>query len=176
MSFLGDLKDLSIYEILQLLSNGRHTGFLTLTHNREKARILFNRGRIVYASSYPDSRLGNTLVRKGLLSITDLKSILREQRQMTDKQPFGSIILQKELLSEEILESEIKNQVMEVIKKFSSWNSGLFYFNGGENSHASLLLNHGLSVDYLLLENSRIYDEEMSSLPASTALLPSHED
>ncbi|RJO65495.1 MAG: DUF4388 domain-containing protein [Myxococcales bacterium] len=43
----GSLADLSLVDVVQLLSNGQKTGMLTLTREREEARIYFNAGLVV---------------------------------------------------------------------------------------------------------------------------------
>ena len=51
MGFVGRLEDLSLTDIIQILSLGKRTGKLTLTRRKQQGLIVFLNGGIVYCRS-----------------------------------------------------------------------------------------------------------------------------
>ena len=50
MAIRGSLKEASLPDVLQLLSMGKKTGCLSVTHRSNFGYIYFDKGRICYAS------------------------------------------------------------------------------------------------------------------------------
>ena len=51
MAIKGSLKEASLPDVLQLLSMGKKTGCLSVTHRNNFGYIYFDKGRICYARS-----------------------------------------------------------------------------------------------------------------------------
>ena len=68
MSLVGNLEDLGLGEILQIVSLSRKSGVLTLCSRGREGNIVFRQGQVIRATS-PAYRegLGEVLVRKGLI-------------------------------------------------------------------------------------------------------------
>ena len=80
MSLEGRLEDLGLSDIFQIISLSKRSGVLTLIRKEGTARLVFRHGQVVFASSDSTSRLGFTLVRKGIISNEDLEFALRMQK------------------------------------------------------------------------------------------------
>ena len=69
MAIKGSLREESLPDVLQLLSMGKKTGCLSVTHKQQFGTIHFERGRISHAAIVNRrDRLGDILVKHGLVS------------------------------------------------------------------------------------------------------------
>jgi len=160
MSLEGRLEDLSLPDIFQIISLSKRSGVLTVIRKEGTGRLVFNQGQIIYASSDNKSRLGYTLVRKGIITNQDLENGLRIQKVKGSKKPLGTILVEMDVLSQEILEKEIKEHVIEVLRDLLRWEHGSFHFELGATSEEAIILKSGLSTEFLLLEATRLQDED----------------
>ncbi len=72
MSLVGNLEDLALTDILQIVSLSRKSGVLGLHRDEVEAKVFFRNGLVVAAkvSDFPLD-LGSFLARKGLLTAVD---------------------------------------------------------------------------------------------------------
>jgi tetratricopeptide (TPR) repeat protein len=159
MAIEGSLADVSLADICQLLSLGRKTGCLTVTDRSNFGYVYFKKGRVVYASvlNRPD-RLGEILVKNGVIHPEDLSKAIQHQEQEGQKK-LGEILLGFGMISSEDLQKWVTVQVEEAVYHLFSWNQGTFQFNPGELPDESQVLLVTLNADGLLLEGARRVDE-----------------
>ena len=105
----------------------RRTGLLHFNRDAERHSVRFLKGSIVHArTNVKEDRLGETLVRKGLLSAGDLKRatgfVLR------DKKRLGQVLQQLGILDQDKLEDALALQVREILLKVFSWQEGSYAF------------------------------------------------
>lgn len=160
MSLEGRLEDLSLPDIFQIINLSKRSGVLTVIRKEGTGRLVFNQGQVIYASSDNRSRLGYTLVRKGIITNEDLENSLRIQKVKGSKKPLGTILMEMDVLSREVLEKEIKEHIIEVIRDLLKWEHGSFHFELGATSEEEIVLKSGLSTEFLLLEATRLQDED----------------
>ncbi len=160
VSLLGSLEGIGVAEVLQVLSLRKRSGVLTLIGTRGTARILIYDGRVVYTCSETRSRLGYTLVLKSIVSLRELRGVLREQQNSEEHRPIGSLLLEKGLVRREDLEHEIREQILGVVRDLLRWETGIFCFHKSAPPPGALLVHEGLSTEFLLLEISRLRDVE----------------
>ena len=69
MAIEGQLKDVGLADICQLLAMGRKTGCLTVTDHSNFGYIYFEQGRVIFSTvlNRPD-RLGDVLVKNGVIT------------------------------------------------------------------------------------------------------------
>lgn len=160
MSLEGRLEDLGLPDIFQILSLSKRSGILTLIRKEGTARLVFSQGQIIFASEDSLPRLGYTLVKKQLITNENLEYALRVQKGRGSAKPIGTILTEMGALGKETLEQEIKTHVIEVIKELLGWESGSFHFELGSPLDDEIILNVGINTEFLLLEASRLRDEE----------------
>lgn len=160
MSLEGRLEDLSLPDIFQIISLSKRSGVLTMLRKEGTGRLVFNQGQVIYASSDNKSRLGYTLVRKGIITNEDLENGLRTQKGKGSKKPLGTILAEMDVLSREVLEKEIKEHIIEVIRDLLKWEHGSFHFELGAASEEEIILKSGMSAEFLLLDATRLQDED----------------
>src|ERR1700674_2797210 len=106
MSLEGRLEDLNLPDIFQIVSLSKRSGVLVVIRKEGTGRLVFNQGQVLYASSDNKSRLGYTLVRKGIITNEDLGNALQTQKAKRPKKPLGTILVEMDVLSPEVLENE----------------------------------------------------------------------
>ena len=122
----GQLADLSVPEILQLLRSASATGILTLVAGGARKAVYLKDGRIVFASSnLPNDRLGEILLREGKITVEEydgsIKAISKGKRQ-------GKALIEMGALSPKDLWEGVQFQVKEIVYSIFNWDEGQFHF------------------------------------------------
>lgn len=163
MSLEGRLEDLSLGDIFQIISLSKRSGVLTLIRKEGTARMVFTQGQVIFASSDTRSRLGYTLVRKGIISNEDLEQSLRMQKTKGSIKPIGTLLLEMGAIDQQTLEREIRDHVIQIIQDLLTWDTGSFHFELGPVPDEEVVLRVGLNTEFLLLEGARRGDEAKRS-------------
>ncbi len=161
MSLTGNLEDLGLGDILQIISLSRKSGSLRISSAAGEARIVFREGQVCGAqtpSSPPD--LCAMVTVSGTVSKDEYKSA--QEAAEADGRLVATVLLEQSLLSEDRLE-ELRREVIEtaVIEIFG-WLTGEFCFDIGteeEDASAELHVTTGINAQYLAMEASRQKDE-----------------
>src|SRR3954471_24293813 len=111
MAIKGSLKEASLPDVLQLLSMGKKTGCLSVTHRNNFGNIYFDKGRISYASIVNRrDRLGDMLVKNEVITQAQLDAAIAAQVKKRDKR-LGELLVEQESLSREKLPEFIRIQI-----------------------------------------------------------------
>lgn len=159
MALEGSLRDFGLADILQLIFFQRKTGMLALTSKMDKVRLLFVEGNIVSAESrkrIEANRLGKVLVKKGILSENDLRSVLEEQRRTNIK--IGNIVIRKGLADKETVQEVVKEQIKETVLQIFGWKQGTYEFKP-QGVPVDKELQISMDTQHILMEGLRILDE-----------------
>src|SRR5689334_12925284 len=158
MAIKGSLKEASLPDVLQLLSMGKKTGCLSVTHRNNFGNIYFDKGRISYASIVNRrDRLGDMLVKNGIITQTQLDAAIAKQSKQRDKR-IGELLIELESISREQLHEFIRIQIEEAVYYLFTWNQGTFNFEGEVVPEAQDLIV-SINPESLLLEGARRVDE-----------------
>lgn len=169
MSLVGNLEDLGLGDILQIVSLSRKSGVLSLQGRGREGRITFQNGQVIQAtSSIFRENLGDLLLRKGLVDFETLKQALILQRQSAHPQRIGAILAAHFGASLPVIDAIVKEQVEKIIYSFFGWSEGTFSFELGDPeelaatrfSPLQFMLDQGLNPQWLAMEGSRILDEK----------------
>jgi len=158
MAIRGSLKEASLPDVLQLLSMGKKTGCLSVTHRNSFGYIYFGKGRICYASIVNRrDRLGDMLVKLGTITQAELDAAILLQDRRRDKR-LGELLVEMGALSIEQLRDAIEVQIQEAVYFLFTWNQGTFNFEADVAPDAH---DHVVSInpESLLLEGARRVDE-----------------
>ena len=159
MSLEGRLEDLGLSDIFQIISLSKRSGALTIIRKEGTGRLVFNKGRLIYGSSDSVSRLGYTLIKKGLITTTELEKALRLQKTNEQRAPLGVVLERIGAISRDILQAELQNHLVEVVRDLLSWENGSFHFELGGAASSDIAMEEGLSMEFLLMEATRRQDE-----------------
>ncbi|PLX93348.1 MAG: hypothetical protein C0621_07760 [Desulfuromonas sp.] len=169
MSLVGNLEDLGLGDILQIVSLSRKSGILLLQSRNREGKIVFLDGQVIRAtSSVLSENLGDLLVRRGLLDIATLKEALLLQKKSEPPPRLGVILSERFSVSSETIEEVVRGQIEKIVYSFFAWNEGTFSFELGEPSELAatsfnplqFMLDSGLNPQWLAMEGSRILDEK----------------
>lgn len=126
----GRLEQTSLPAALRPLVRQKKTGLLRLTRGRAIKTVYLLEGRLIFATSNdPDDRLGEMLLRKGLIGYRALEesvaAIQKGKRQ-------GTILVESgEIRSRDLVEG-VTEQVQEIIYSLFEWEDGEWQFEEGD--------------------------------------------
>jgi tetratricopeptide (TPR) repeat protein len=142
----GDLAEGVVPDLLREIYVGRRDGTLNLVRGKERQSLRFRRGHIVNAhTNVLEERLGEMLVRRGLLSEADLvratETVVRDGRRL------GEVLGEMGLIDASGLEDAVALHVHEMLARVFSWHEGTFDFeeqaDGGPTEELTLKLSTG---------------------------------
>src|SRR5881397_58359 len=158
MAIKGSLKEASLPDVLQLLAMGKKTGCLSVTHRSNFGYIFFERGRISYASIVNRrDRLGDMLVKNGVISQGELDNAIAAQAKTRDKR-IGELLVEHGALAREELHQYVRRQIEEAVYFLFTWMQGTFNFEADVHPEEQDFLV-SINPESLLLEGARRMDE-----------------
>jgi len=158
MAIKGSLKEASLPDVLQLLAMGKKTGCLSVTHRSNFGYIFFEKGRISYASIVNRrDRLGDMLVKNGVISQNQLDAAIAAQVKHRDKR-IGELLVEQGALTREELHQYVRRQIEEAVYFLFTWMQGTFNFEADVHPEEQDLLV-SINPESLLLEGARRMDE-----------------
>ncbi|HSJ24397.1 MAG TPA: DUF4388 domain-containing protein [Longimicrobiales bacterium] len=158
MAIKGSLREASLADVCQLLALGQKSGCLSVADGSRFGQIYFERGRITYARIVNRrDRLGDILVRDGLLTQEQLDEVLQRQAQQPDRR-VGELLVATGHLSRADLTRYIQLQIEEAIYHLFTWSRGSFFFDvDARPDDADIIAS--INPETLLLEAARRVDE-----------------
>jgi hypothetical protein len=168
MSLVGNLEDLGLGDILQIVSLSRKSGELILRGPNREGRVVFKNGQVNRAVS-TDFRenIGDLLVRRGIVGIDVIKQAAELQRTICPSQRLGTILTERHGVDKEVIDTLVREQIEKIVYSFFTWNEGTFVFDLGDTDEVAatsfdplqFMLDQGLNPQWLAMEGSRILDE-----------------
>jgi hypothetical protein len=161
MSLVGSLEDLSLGDILQIISLSRKSGLLQLRSEEGEGRIVFCEG----------------LVRTGFVKgeVEDLKGLLVVGGFVTEAafdkaatiaashgDPLDAVLETTSTISMERIDSLRREQVERSVFRMFGWTMGEFSFevcDTIDDRDRDLLMSTGINAQYLTMEATRLGDE-----------------
>ncbi|MEO6444698.1 MAG: DUF4388 domain-containing protein [Gemmatimonadaceae bacterium] len=158
MAIRGSLREASFPDVLQLLAMGQKSGCLSVTHRQSFGNIFFDKGRISYASIVNRrDRLGDILVKHGLVTRTQLDEAVALQSQQPERR-LGEILVAQQFLAREELHRYIRHQIEEAVFFLFTWTQGTFSFEPDVRPDAQDIIV-SINPESMLLEGARRVDE-----------------
>ncbi|GFO56684.1 hypothetical protein GMSM_36910 [Geomonas sp. Red276] len=168
MSLVGNLEDLGLGEILQIVSLSRRSGVLSLQSRGREARVIFRNGQVIRAISTTfQQNLGEALIQKGVIDLPTLKRALSIQAEEGFTQLLGVLLIDRFGIPHDAIEAVVREQIENVVYSLFAWAEGTFEFELQEVAERDaavdtlqFMLKQGLNPQYLAMEGSRIIDEQ----------------
>ena len=158
MAIRGSLREASLPDVLQLLAMGKKTGCLSVSHRQQFGTIHFERGRISHAAIVNRrDRLGDILVKHGLVSATALEDAIAAQAAQPERR-LGDILVAEGHLQREQLHQYLRHQIEEAVYLLFTWSQGTFTFEPDVTPDPQDV-TVSISPESLLLEGARRTDE-----------------
>ena len=159
MALKGTLRDFSIADIFQLLSQQGKTGMLTIATPEEEVQVALDRGNVVLArftKGNEELKLGNLMYRAGIISRNQLEIALNEHKRVMTN--LGEILLSRKYVNEATFSEFMALQTREVMFHVLQWRSGAYKFVSGDFTYNKKIIQP-LSTDFLLMDGVRQLDE-----------------
>lgn len=170
MSLVGNLADLGLGEILQIVSLSRKSGVLTLQSRGRQGVVVFRFGQVVRATSSTIRYfLGEELLRRKVVDEECLNKALQVQQASAYKERLGPILINRFNVPVEKIEEVVREQIERVVYSFFAWDEGSFEFELRDDIETiddskidplQFMLQQGLNPQFLAMEGSRIIDEK----------------
>ncbi|WP_298272539.1 DUF4388 domain-containing protein [Geobacter sp.] len=166
MSLVGNLEDLGLGEILQIVSLSRKSGILRLRSRGREGTILFRLGQVIHATSTTrHESIGEALIRRGSIDPAKLRGALSLQEREGFRDRLGTILVQYFDVSASVIDEVVRELIEDVVYALFGWVEGTFEFELREMAEAldpalmdpmQFMLDQGLNPQYLLMERSRL--------------------
>lgn len=188
MSLVGNLEDLGLGDILQIVSLSRKSGVLYLRAEpgadgrRAEGEIIFQNGQVIRATSTEASQnLGDLLIARDICTEQQLEEALAIQRAGGARERVGNVLIKHLGLPPEKIQEAIRKQTEAVVYAFFRWPRGDFSFELREADGAldkvdiemrHMVLDAGLNPQFLAMEGTRLKDEIKTGRPVDPATFP----
>lgn len=129
--FSGTIEETPLPNILEELHKRQATGVLTVREPEGAVKsVHLKGGQIVFASSTDSGdRLGEILVRAGLLSREHLEVALRQCRAAAGFKKFGAVLVENKFVSPKDLFTGLKTQVKDIVFSLFLIPGGAYQFS-----------------------------------------------
>ncbi|MCX7704019.1 MAG: DUF4388 domain-containing protein [Planctomycetota bacterium] len=135
MVLRGELRDVGLAEVFQMLVAAGKEGTLSIKSGKRKMHIYFGKGpmgkvRLLREGGVSHTALGKLLLRAGRISQSQLGVALEKQKQTRGL--LGQILVEMNAISEQDIENCVKTQLEEEICNVFLWENAEFEFVPGE--------------------------------------------
>ncbi len=190
MAFSGNLEDLAIADVLQLLHVSRKSGTLRLTGPEGEVAIAFKDGDVIGAN-HPSKKIniGGILVKRGDVTEQDIdQAVAQQQEAGQQRRPLLATLVAMGCVDEKKGWRALENLIEETLIEIVAWRSGEFGFEVDnievfdEFRHFPESMSPMMPMDTqrLLMDAIRILDERNQGAPvcslATEDELPSNSD
>jgi hypothetical protein len=169
MAFTGELENLPIVDVIQLVHTTRKSGIFSVKCDKGESRIVFSNGYIVGANHINNTvRIGTVLVKTGAITLDDLKEALAASKGAAKHhEPLLATLIQMGKLKREDALKGLKKLVELTIVELLSWTKGTFTFDmdavvfsaeGGASS-GDMGPDVVLDAQMVLMDALRVFDE-----------------
>lgn len=161
MSLVGNIEDLGLGDILQIVSLSRKSGVLFLTSNDREGKLVFKDGQVVRAFSTDIGEdLEQLLLASGLVDEAQLK----EAMDASEGAVLDDVLIEKFGVEKDSLDEIRKEQIGKSAYTLFGWKSGNFNFDLRDVDEYMLesdffVYPHGMNPQFIAMEGTRLQDE-----------------
>ncbi|MFY9822671.1 MAG: DUF4388 domain-containing protein, partial [Thermoanaerobaculia bacterium] len=151
MAVEGTLDLFKLPEILQLISQQKKTGILTVQGQQDIVAISFLNGRIVAADALSqtlEEGLAQVLVKEGMISASDLHRAAAEHQSAGGR--LIDVLVERRYLERAQLLQALRFQTWKLLEQLLRWSEGDFKFYSGDEVSFEEGFNP-ISVEELLI-------------------------
>lgn len=171
MSLVGNLEDLSLGDLLQIVSLSQKSGVLVLESASGSGQIVFRSGLVHAAGIKGRTRdLRGLLIEAGLLDAARFDAIQAAVGERAIVHP-EAVVAQADLDPDRV-DAAIRKSAEAAIFEMFAWGAGEFSFDArreGEIESPHPCLRGGINAQYLAMEGMRLRDEQARGEPAPEA-------
>ncbi len=146
--------------VLRAIHGSGRSGLLRFRYRDHRKTVYLQRGEVVFATSNQRvDRLGECLLRAGVIDLGQLREAERHFRPTEAGDRFGKVLVEHGLLTPRELWNGVKYQVEEVVRSLFAYASGTVWFWEGEvepDNVVRLALETGRLVEEGLLRSEEL--------------------
>ena len=167
-SIKGNLESFDLINVLEFLRMQEKTGSLVVSAPAGVGMLRLEQGMLIGGSAPRQKRLGEVLVRRGLLTPAQLETALSRQRELHPRQPeeaepdastLGMVLLREGFLDEKQISDVLFAMLLNVVGQINQWREGAFAFHPCKDSGFPIRFN----VQRVVLDLMRLQDERQRS-------------
>ncbi len=154
MALRGNLRDITMTQLLNLVHLASKTGTLVVDGVSEQAYISFRDGKLAYARvGKDDGSLASVLHKANKINANQYRAIVDRAGQMTDKE-LGLLLINAGYVSQEDILLNLQDYFTNVVRRLFSWVEGIFRFEN-EMLPPDGRINVRLDLENIIMEGSR---------------------
>lgn len=163
-SMRGELQSFDLLNVLEFLRMQEKTGLLVTSAPAGVGMLRLEQGQLIGGSAPGSKRIGEELVRRGLLSREKLLFALERQRELDpsaqgalepDSNALAIVLLRERLVDERQLSRTSFRLILHVIGQINQWREGVFAFYPSADTAFPIRFN----VQEVVLDLIRLEDE-----------------
>lgn len=148
---IGTTATIPAADLFHVLNLNHLTGTVVLADDAASKTVFLRNGEIIFAqSTLADDRLGESLIRAGLLTQQQLDDAARS---ISADRKLGQILVEQGWITPQQLFQGVRRQVREIVWSLIDWNARFVVYEGFRDPSAVLALN--LSTWHLLIDGIR---------------------
>lgn len=181
MSLVGNLEDLGLGDILQIVSLSRKSGILFLNTSDKEGKLVFKDGQVIRAFSTDiEEDLETVLVEDGLVSSEQAVEFVKLYEKAGAKGKLDNLLTDNFDVDQDKIDEFKKGRIEKSAYSLFGWISGNFNFELKDVdeylSEADFFVyEHGMNPQFIAMEGTRLQDELKRDGAVSEAAPPEPE-
>lgn len=178
MQLTGNIEDLGMGEIFQILNFSGKSGILRLHNAKMEGSIVFKGGSVIKATcSALKEGVGEMLLKENAITPEELNSAKESQKRGGYAETLGRVLVRELNVAKEKIDAAACRLIEKAVYPFFFWKDGYFVFELCDyaQTHETIrtdtlqhMLGKGLNPQFLAMEGLRLSDE--SEDPKNTLL------
>lgn len=159
MPLRGPIQDFGLADVLQLIAKAHRSGYIRITNDIDDLTVTFRDGRVtkVVDEGRPgDAKLGNRLVRAGLLTNAELGQALK--RRVETNKPIAYILRELGLATQESIVQYATMEATDALFDVFTWRRGTYEFEETDVPPSDSPIEP-IPADALLMQGIVLIDE-----------------
>ncbi|MCJ7482422.1 MAG: DUF4388 domain-containing protein, partial [Thermodesulfovibrionales bacterium] len=154
MALKGNLRDISVTQLLNLVNVARKTGTLVVERSQEQVYVSFREGKLSYARNGTEAAgLTMVLYQARKLSAAQVRAINERSRDMSDKE-LGLLLINSNYISQQEILASLQAYYLNLVNRLFTWGEGLFHFDT-ELLPPKDKITVRISLENLIIEGTR---------------------
>lgn len=154
MALKGNLRDISVTQLLNLVNVARKTGTLVVERSQEKVFVSFKEGKLSFARNGADAAgLTMVLYHAKKLNAAQVRAINERSGGMSDKE-LGLLLINSNFISQQEILSSLQTYYLSMVNRLFTWSEGLFHFDT-ELLPPKDKITVRISLENLIIEGTR---------------------
>lgn len=161
LAFSGDLAQFGLVDLLEFLRLNRRTGVLQIVSTQGMGELYMSEGRMIGANTSNSERMGELLIKAGMLTPAVFEEIIAEQGEGAPMALVRAVLDRGQVKAAE-MRAILFQQAQDAIGEVMGWEDGYFAFQGDDTLKQAFVDYPDVELDTssIIMELLRRMDEE----------------